>query len=136
MNDDGESVRLGTTEDEQGDNRMAEPIQEAAILRYLHELERTTKQRVGVVPEDVLCDARDFLSHDLDALHQPDTAWNDDQLYEALVDAVPDPIDRRERWLNRAKDDLCGQAHSAVAVPKWRPMLPPDTPELPLVARP
>ncbi|MBL8820043.1 MAG: transglutaminase domain-containing protein [Planctomyces sp.] len=65
-----------------------------AIQKYLGELEIASKQRIGIIPDQVISDAREHLVRDLEALIQAEPGLRIDELYDHFVQSygLPDVI--------------------------------------------
>lgn len=62
-----------------------------AIVRYLEELELTLKQRIGVVPENALADAREFLLRDHSALQASEPGMASEQVFQHFCEVYGQP---------------------------------------------
>lgn len=69
------------------------------VLTYLRNLEREAKHRVGVVPETILEDAREFLTRDFQSLHDSEPGLTDDEVYSHFEDTYGTPSDVAESYL-------------------------------------
>ena len=63
----------------------------APVRRYLEELEPLLKSQVGVVPEDALSDAREFLQASYESLQRSEPGQTDDEVYELFVSTFGSP---------------------------------------------
>lgn len=86
-------------------------------MRYLHQLELAAKQRVGVVPEDMLTDAREFLSKDLQSLQQSEPGIEDEEIYRHFLTTFGLPDDVARQYEDVSKKG--GSRFEGVA-PHWR----------------
>ncbi len=62
------------------------------VEQYLNQLELAIKQRVGVVPENALSDAREFLMRDYEALTTSEPSLGDQELFQHFVSNFGPPI--------------------------------------------
>ena len=86
------------------------------VARYLTELEHALKHQAGVVPEDALSDAREFLESDWQSLRRCDRELAEDAIYDHFVESFGAPADIARAYADEAKPhrSLVGFA------PGWR----------------
>ena len=61
------------------------------VAKYLRNLERQAKQKVGVVPEAILEDAREFLQRDFECLQESEPGIKETEVYDHFVDVFGSP---------------------------------------------
>ena len=73
--------------------RQTEQLEQLArpVERYLTELELEVKQKIGVVPEDALADAREFLDRDYAALCSSEPSLTDQEIFDHFVESFGAP---------------------------------------------
>lgn len=76
---------------------MIQPLP-SPVARYLTELEQSIKQRVGVVPEDALSDAREHLTQDLLALQTSEPGLSETEVYQHFVESFGEPGSIAEQY--------------------------------------
>lgn len=86
------------------------------IVRYLHQLEAAIKQKVGVVPEEVLSDAREFLVKDLASLQQSEPGISDDEVLSHFLQTYGDPESVAADYESAAKPSRRRKGRA----PNWR----------------
>jgi hypothetical protein len=96
---------------------MAQQLLKQPVVRYLQQLELAVKQKVGVVPEDVLTDAREFLSKDLQSLRQSEPGIDDEEIYQHFLTTFGNPDDVAQHYEDAAKPNLLKLKGVA---PNWR----------------
>ena len=93
----------------QSKNRMNNPVQE-----YLKRLELEIKKLSGVVPEDALCDVREFLQSEFIALEKSEPGMGDAELLEHFVERFGKPEDVAYGYSEHPDQPKIGHA------PNWR----------------
>ena len=96
---------------------MVQQLNEPPVVQYLHELEIAVKQKVGVVPEDVLTDAREFLLRDLQSLRQSEPGIGEQEAYEHFLATFGDPDRVAQQYEDEAGPVLWKRNGHA---PNWR----------------
>ena len=96
---------------------MVRPLTEKSVDRYLRELEPAIKKKVGVIPEDVLCDTRDFLLSHVHELREQPGEHTDEELYEQFVEAFGSPQHVAEQCEKSAESPRRLKLGNA---PNWR----------------
>lgn len=86
-------------------------------MRYLEQLERAVKQKVGVVPEDVLTDAREFLLKDFRSLQQSEPGMCDDEVFEHFLSTFGPPEEVAQSYEDACQPNLLKLGGVA---PNWR----------------
>ena len=96
---------------------MAQQVLKPPVLRYLHQLEIAVKQKVGVVPEDVLTDAREFLAKDLQSLQQSEPGIDDEEIYQHFLATFGRPDEVAQHYEDASDPNLLKLKGVA---PNWR----------------
>ncbi len=87
------------------------------VQRYLEALELELKQHAGVVPEEALGDAREFLQANHDALMLAEPNLRDDEVYSHFVETYGSPEQIAEEYADSG-DPI--NARFASLAPGWR----------------
>ncbi|MCA9265308.1 MAG: hypothetical protein KDA60_15715, partial [Planctomycetales bacterium] len=88
-----------------------------AVTAYLEQLERAVKQKIGVVPEEILCDAREHLQHDIEALNVCEPGLSTEQVHHHFITTYGDPHDVAAHYEDFAQPLLrAGKGYA----PGWR----------------
>ena len=96
---------------------MPKVLSDQPVVEYLHRLERAIKQKVGVVPEDVLTDAREHLIKDASSMRASEPGISDEELLEHFLASYGDPEQVAQQYENEAKPVL---RESRGYAPNWR----------------
>lgn len=67
------------------------PVLSEPVRRYLERLEREAKRKSGIVPEEVLCDAREHLMRDVEALERSEPGITESEVYDHIVGTYGEP---------------------------------------------
>lgn len=67
------------------------PVLSEPVRRYLERLEREAKRKSGIVPEEVLCDAREHLMRDVEALQRSEPGITEREVYDHIVETYGEP---------------------------------------------
>ena len=97
---------------------MKKPLAEP-VVQYLKRLESELKRRQGVVPEDALCDAREFLQREHDTFDQAGVR-SIPEVFNHLVDTFGQPAEVAAQYEDAAVEFI-GQTNLGLShAPGWR----------------
>ena len=97
---------------------MKKPLAEP-VVQYLKRLESELKRRQGVVPEDALCDAREFLQREHDTFDQAGVR-SISEVFNHLVDTFGQPAEVAAQYEDTAVEFI-GQTNLGLShAPGWR----------------
>ena len=87
------------------------------VVRYLENLELELKKKVGVSPEDALCDAREHLTRQYDSICSAGEIVDDESAYTQFIDGYGRPTDVAQQYESSSKKNILKIPGRA---PGWR----------------